>query len=220
MAGSGILKDAPPYSPNRENSPIHTIDANTLNQEETHDNIFEEIDNYPFNPIASESAAIGLDVPTGSSNQATEAPAEAVVWDSVQSATNPSKVEVEAMKGKRLPRFNSQLLICKPLVPGATPIPIVSSKRSSTLEPSATASKKAKIEALNAVTAASSNHQPLQTVIISLNDELTTAAQEAAGDRKEKSKVPSTVRSCKTILPLLVKARASSKKSKGKIVPA
>ncbi|GAA0170036.1 hypothetical protein LIER_24386 [Lithospermum erythrorhizon] len=84
MAGGGILKNTPPSSPNRENSPIHTVDANKLNQvrlytsvgaevrienldftpysdpfatvalkqEETHDDIFEEIDNYPSNRIA------------------------------------------------------------------------------------------------------------------------------------------------------------------------
>ncbi|GAA0170035.1 hypothetical protein LIER_24385 [Lithospermum erythrorhizon] len=138
----------------------------------------------------------------------------------MRSTVNPSKVEVAAMKGKHLLRFSSQLLMNKPLILGAAPIPIVSSKRSSTSEPSVAASKKAKIEALNAVTVSSSNPQPLQTVVISLDDELTTSTHEAAGARKEKSKVPSTVRSSKEILPLLVKAGASSKKSKGKIVVA
>ncbi|GAA0145443.1 hypothetical protein LIER_36130 [Lithospermum erythrorhizon] len=370
-------------SPNRENSPIHTIDANTLNKEETYDDIFEEIDNYPSNLIAPETPAegvvqstseqdddpgyypsyimnslpvpfidselwdikeylsiaddVGIRVPIeGESIMApivkgqdvegvfcpgwtplflaafsfgmrlpfsmfvndllehvtgqihpigwlniiifqvacNKAEVQAIVplfaslftskhmpfdtslaakgdgrlsqnflvgprpnkvhknrfdgqwvfvrggigprvpirWTTLREAY-PSKVEVAAMKGKRLPHFSSQLLIRKPLVPGASPIPIVSSKMSSTLEASPAAYKKAKIEALNAVTSASSNPQPLQTVVISLDDELTTSAQEAAGAKKEKSKVPFTVRTSKMMLPFLAKAGASSKKN-------
>ncbi|GAA0142036.1 hypothetical protein LIER_35504 [Lithospermum erythrorhizon] len=45
-----------------------------------------------------------------------------------------------------------------------------------------------------------------------------TCAQEAVGARKERLKAPSTVCSSKEILPLLAKAGASSKKSKGKKV--
>ncbi|GAA0177998.1 hypothetical protein LIER_29779 [Lithospermum erythrorhizon] len=73
--------------------------------------------------------------------------------------------------------------------------------------------KKAKIEALNVVTAASSNPQTLQTVVISLDDELTTSAQEAVGARKEKSKVPSTVHSSKAILPLWRKLGQARKRA-------
>ncbi|GAA0166851.1 hypothetical protein LIER_21915 [Lithospermum erythrorhizon] len=140
----------------------------------------------------------------------------AAVWKSVQSVADPFKVEVAAMKGKRLPRFSSHLLIRKPLPTGATHIPIISSKRGSTSEPSATTSKRAKIEALNAATSTSSNPQRPQTIIIDLDDELTTSAQEAVGSRKEKSKSPSTVRSSEAILPFLAKSSTSSKKSKGK----
>ncbi|GAA0186840.1 hypothetical protein LIER_34128 [Lithospermum erythrorhizon] len=52
MAGSGILRDTHSSSPNRENSPVHTIDVNTLSQEETQDDIFQEIDNFPSDTLA------------------------------------------------------------------------------------------------------------------------------------------------------------------------
>ncbi|GAA0153261.1 hypothetical protein LIER_11545 [Lithospermum erythrorhizon] len=301
MADGLILKDTPHSSPNRENSPVHMIDASTLNQvrlytsvgakvrvenlaftpysdpfavvvlkqEERHDDIFEEIDNYPSNTFAP-TAALSQDLSTGSSNRAVENPVEGVaqsageqvkgggklsknflagprpniildsmgcgfssrevlrqaipvkpswkayceegalimeaaVWESANSTSDPTKVKVAAMKGKRLPRFNSQLLIRKPLIPGTAFIPIVSSKRSGSLEPSTAVSKKAKIEALNAITATSSSLPHPPTDIISLDDELTTATQETVEAKKGKPKAPSTVRSSKAIIPLLTK---------------
>ncbi|GAA0157070.1 hypothetical protein LIER_14414 [Lithospermum erythrorhizon] len=71
MADSGILKDTPPSSPNRENSLVHMIDVSTRNQEERHDDIFEKIDNYPSNTLAS-TVALSQDLPAGSSNRAVE----------------------------------------------------------------------------------------------------------------------------------------------------
>ncbi|GAA0167017.1 hypothetical protein LIER_22045 [Lithospermum erythrorhizon] len=68
MAGGGILKDTPPSLPNRDNSPVHTIDANTLSQEETQDDIFEEIDNFPSQTLAP-MPILRQEVPAGSSNQ-------------------------------------------------------------------------------------------------------------------------------------------------------
>ncbi|GAA0160134.1 hypothetical protein LIER_16757 [Lithospermum erythrorhizon] len=85
------------------------------------------------------------------------------VWESVQKAADPTKIEVAAMKGKRLPRFNSQLVVRKPLIPGAAHIPVFPSKRSSTLVAFVSASKKAKVEALNAITTTSSNPQAFPT---------------------------------------------------------
>ncbi|GAA0139786.1 hypothetical protein LIER_01264 [Lithospermum erythrorhizon] len=70
-----------------------------------------------------------------------------------------SKVVVAAMKGKRLPRCSSQLLIRKPPA----------------------------LEALNALTTTSSRLPPLQIEVITLDDELTVAAQEA-GESSKRSK--------------------------------
>ncbi|GAA0174507.1 hypothetical protein LIER_41730 [Lithospermum erythrorhizon] len=79
------------------------------------------------------------------------------VWESVQRAADPNKVEVAAMKGKHLPRFSSQLVVRKPLIPSATLIPVFPPKRSSTSDVSASSSKRAKFEALAAITATTSN---------------------------------------------------------------
>ncbi|GAA0165418.1 hypothetical protein LIER_20825 [Lithospermum erythrorhizon] len=56
------------------------------------------------------------------------------VWEAIQKAADPTKVEVAAMKGKRLPRFSSQLVVRKPLIYGVDLIPVFPSKRSSTSE--------------------------------------------------------------------------------------
>ncbi|GAA0162256.1 hypothetical protein LIER_39381 [Lithospermum erythrorhizon] len=104
------------------------------------------------------------------------------------------------MKGKRLPWFSAQLLIRKPLAPGATPTPIFPFKRTSISDVSTSTSKKAKIEALTATTASSSSPSTRPTEIISLDDELTASAQEACRVRKEKSVLPSSMRSSKAIL--------------------
>ncbi|GAA0164604.1 hypothetical protein LIER_20198 [Lithospermum erythrorhizon] len=95
--------------------------------------------------------------------------------------------------------------------------PCLSPKRSSTSAASASASKRAKLEALAAI-APSSSPNTHQTKIISVDDELTISAQETSGARKEKSLPPSPVRSSKAILPLLVKTGTDSKKSKGQSV--
>ncbi|GAA0139094.1 hypothetical protein LIER_00710 [Lithospermum erythrorhizon] len=123
------------------------------------------------------------------------------------------------MNGKRLPRFSSQLVVRKPLTSGAAPIPIFHQKRSS-IEASASVSKKVKIEALVAIPAPSSSPKTTHPEVISLEDELPTSVEEASGAKngKEKSKAPAFVRSSQAILPLLAKTGASSKKGKGKAV--
>ncbi|GAA0173011.1 hypothetical protein LIER_26716 [Lithospermum erythrorhizon] len=190
MAGGGILKDTPSPSPTRKNSPLNVIDVNTLNQEETHDDILEEINNYPSNPMTSVSADENQTHPAGSSNQAVEPPTEgANVSETVQRAADPTKVEVAAMKGKRLPRFSSQLVVSKPLIP-----------------------------ALAAITTPTSNPSTHQTEVIFLDDELTASAQETSGPRTKKSVSPSSVRCSKAILPLLTNTGTNSKKGKGESI--
>ncbi|GAA0174506.1 hypothetical protein LIER_41729 [Lithospermum erythrorhizon] len=53
-----------------------------LKQEETHGDIFEEIDNYPSNLVTSVPADANQTHPAGSSNQAVEPPAEGGVLKS------------------------------------------------------------------------------------------------------------------------------------------
>ncbi|GAA0142603.1 hypothetical protein LIER_03462 [Lithospermum erythrorhizon] len=75
----------------------------------------------------------------------------------------PTKVELVAMKGKRLPHFSIQLVVHKPLIPGTDPILVFPPKRSSTSYVSTPASKRAKLEALAAITAPSSSPNTDQT---------------------------------------------------------
>ncbi|GAA0157128.1 hypothetical protein LIER_14460 [Lithospermum erythrorhizon] len=114
-----------------------------------------------------------------------------IVWEYVQRVVDPTKLEVAAMKGKRLPRFSSELVVRKPLAPGATLIHVFLQKRSSTIESSASVCKKAKIEAL-------------------------VVEESGAGKGKEKSKAPTSILFSKAILPLLSKTSTRSKKGKGK----
>ncbi|GAA0144339.1 hypothetical protein LIER_04816 [Lithospermum erythrorhizon] len=64
------------------------------------------------------------------------------VWEFVQKAVDLTKVKVAAMKGKRLPRFSSQLVVLKLLIPDAEPVPVFPSKKSSTSKVSSSSPKK------------------------------------------------------------------------------
>ncbi|GAA0155553.1 hypothetical protein LIER_13255 [Lithospermum erythrorhizon] len=87
MTSAGILKDIPPSSPALENSPVHAIDANTLSQEQTQDDIFAKIDNYPSNLIAPKPLQ---EVPACSSNQLIEIPEEGARFPvKVETITKP-----------------------------------------------------------------------------------------------------------------------------------
>ncbi|GAA0152094.1 hypothetical protein LIER_37419 [Lithospermum erythrorhizon] len=201
-----------------------------LKQEATHGDIFQEIDNYPSNTLAPVTTTMGQELPAGSSHQAVGTLVEqARIQATVPLFANLFTVKhrlyetsLAAKGGGRMSKnfklvpaptrlvpvgsmgngsSSGELVARKPLIPGVAAIPVFPSKRSSTSEASVAASKKAKIEALNAITTTSSSPQALQTEVIKLDDELTTAAQEAGVARKEKSKDPSSVRSSKAILP-------------------
>ncbi|GAA0167631.1 hypothetical protein LIER_22517 [Lithospermum erythrorhizon] len=141
------------------------------------------------------------------------------VWNAAQNATDPTKVEVAAMKGKRLPHFSSQLVIYKPLVPGSEPVPVFPTKRGSNLEASASVSKHAKLEALANTCAPilAPTTSPLE--VISLVDELTLSAQKEVAKKKSGSAAV-FVRPPKAIIPLLAKSGANAKKGKGNRAPA
>ncbi|GAA0143837.1 hypothetical protein LIER_04428 [Lithospermum erythrorhizon] len=166
MAGGDILRHTPPSSTNRENSPVHIIDANTLSQSlvkrylrgssnQLIEALPEGASQSASEQVACKKAGIQATVPLFASlftsihrpyetslsakgggrlnknflvgprpNKVHKNRFEATVWKFVQKAADPNKVEVAAMKGKRLLRFNSQLVVRKPLAPGATPIPV------------------------------------------------------------------------------------------------
>ncbi|GAA0160549.1 hypothetical protein LIER_43526 [Lithospermum erythrorhizon] len=75
----------------------------------------------------------------------------AKVWEAVQNDVDPIQVEVATVKGRRLPRFSSQLVVRKPLVPGSAHIPVFSAKRNSSSETSTPASKRAKVEVIEKI---------------------------------------------------------------------
>ncbi|GAA0163771.1 hypothetical protein LIER_19559 [Lithospermum erythrorhizon] len=95
------------------------------------------------------------------------------VWEAVHNAADPTKVEVVAMKGRRLLRFSSQLVVRKPCPPGSEPIPVFPAKRASDSETSGSVSKRAKLEALAKVNAPNLTPSTSPTEVISLDDELT-----------------------------------------------
>ncbi|GAA0147992.1 hypothetical protein LIER_07552 [Lithospermum erythrorhizon] len=143
------------------------------------------------------------------------------VWGAVQNAADPTKVDVAAMKGRRLPLFSSQLVIRKPLVPGSKPIPVFPVKRGSNSEASASVSKCAKLEALANISALSLAPTTSPTEVVSLDDEFTISTQGAV-ELKKKKYVPAVVfiHPPKAIIPLLTKFGTSAKKGKGKSVSA
>ncbi|GAA0154143.1 hypothetical protein LIER_12212 [Lithospermum erythrorhizon] len=138
------------------------------------------------------------------------------VWEAVQNAADPTKVEVTSMKGKRFPCFRSQV-IRKPLVSGSDPISVFLVKTSSTSEASASASKRAKLEALANVKAPNLTPTTSSATVICLDDELTISTQETVEPKKKKS-APSVVSvgPPKAIIPLLANFGASANKAKGK----
>ncbi|GAA0167374.1 hypothetical protein LIER_22319 [Lithospermum erythrorhizon] len=141
----------------------------------------------------------------------------AKVWEDVPNAADPIQVEVAAMKGRLFTPFSSQLVVRKSLIPGSEPVPVFQAKRSSTSEVPASASKRAKVEALQRINAPNLTPNTSPIKVISLDDELTVSAQERDGVKKKKYVIPPVFgRSSKAIIPLLAKSRASSKKGKGK----
>ncbi|GAA0173285.1 hypothetical protein LIER_26937 [Lithospermum erythrorhizon] len=175
MAGGGILKYTPHSSPNSENSPLHVIDADTLHQEETWDDVFEEIDNYPSNTLPS-SPLLSQEVPTGSSNQVVDISVEGVTQSTSEQGEDFEDYPSYIINSLPVLFTDTELWDFKEYFSILDDVGI----RVPVEEPSAAASKKAKIEALNVVTATSSNLAPPQIAIIALDDELTTSAQEAA----------------------------------------
>ncbi|GAA0169780.1 hypothetical protein LIER_24186 [Lithospermum erythrorhizon] len=139
------------------------------------------------------------------------------VWEAVQNDADPTHVEIATMKGRRLPQFSSQLVFRKPLVPGSKPIPVFPAKRGSNSEASASASKRAKLEALENINAPSLTPNTFPAEVISLDDELTVSTQKAVEPKKKKSALTiASVHPPKAIIPLLTKSGASAKKGKGK----
>ncbi|GAA0148861.1 hypothetical protein LIER_43025 [Lithospermum erythrorhizon] len=80
---------------------------------------------------------------------------EIKVWETNQNPSDPTEVDIAATKGRRFPRFNSQLVIHKPLVSGSGPIPVFLAKRSTSFEVPASTSKCTKVEALENINAPS-----------------------------------------------------------------
>ncbi|GAA0145746.1 hypothetical protein LIER_05870 [Lithospermum erythrorhizon] len=135
----------------------------------------------------------------------------------IMKAVDPTKVEVVAMKGKRLPRFSSQLVFRKPLVPGSEPVPVFVTKRGYNSQASTSISKSDKSETLTNINTPSLTPTTSPIEVISLDDELTISAQ-GTFDPKKKKILPTVTSVCPptAIILLLVKSRTSSKKGKGK----
>ncbi|GAA0175031.1 hypothetical protein LIER_28289 [Lithospermum erythrorhizon] len=94
----------------------------------------------------------------------------AKVWEAVQDAPNPTKVEVTAMRDL---------------------VPVIPAKRSSTLESPASSSKCAKVEALNKTDG--SIHLPTSSIkVIPLDEELTSSNAEATATKNAKCIAPSS----------------------------
>ncbi|GAA0158955.1 hypothetical protein LIER_15852 [Lithospermum erythrorhizon] len=133
-----------------------------------------------------------------------------------QNASDPTEVDVAAMKGRHFPCFNNLLVIGKPLVSGSGPIPIFPAKRSTSSEGPASASKCTKVEALENINAPSLTPTTSHTKVISSNDELTVSPQETGGAKKKKYALSRLCSFFQSYIPFLTKFVASSKKDKYK----
>ncbi|GAA0167607.1 hypothetical protein LIER_22496 [Lithospermum erythrorhizon] len=182
--------DTSSSSPVNDASPIRVIDATTLHQEDSNEDVFRKIDEY----LVSQAAQV---VATTEENQPLDERSSFTPTAASSSATRSGVSQIAADQGmgsKVLTTWTSKdqagfLFIRRSLlskIEGLDPISVFMTKRSSASEaPDSLTSRRTEVEALKKASTpihASTTSSP--TLVISLDEELTSSAAAGASTKK------------------------------------